>query len=943
MKEEILSVEDQSHWQELSGFLRQNAFNDNQIEQIHQLAIASSYALSQLSKNPDWIRQLIQIDEFETGDFPDILTPDQPVNLITVKQQLRLYRHNKLVQIIFLDVVKKIPLRQTLKNLSQLADLLITKALEMCEKQLADKHGRPEHTDGSAMNLNIIAMGKLGGHELNFSSDIDLICCYANDGELKGFGRLSYSEFFTRVVRLLSNCLGETTEDGFVYRVDLRLRPWGDSGPVALSHAGLEHYYQLHGREWEQYAMVKARLITGNDSDRCHLKSILKPFVYRRYHDYRVFEGLATLKDKIDQQSRSRGMQQNIKLGSGGIREIEFFVQAFQILKGGRNNQLQTTEIFTCFDVFEHQSIIPVDTVHDLKESYVYLRDLENKIQMLADQQTHSLPKDEISQNRIARTLSADDWQDVEIKQQQVRNTVSAHFNELFKRDEQDSDRRQTGGFKVGPGIAMGENEQTQRELIQWAGIAPASELQTQLNQFFLSKAWSFMSAKAKKRFTALLPQLLVAVSKSDNPLILFERLLKLFSSIAGRSVYFELLHQSELLLIKLCDLFDKSEWIADEVSRYPMLLEQLIISGGIEERFDRKVLASTLQQQLDNVLDDTELELDVLRLFKREQTIVIATAELAEEISTLDVGNYLSELAEILLQAVYKLAKKSIEAQFGIPQYSENENLIQAEMAIIGYGKLGGNELHYQSDLDLIFLHDSHGSSQHSSGPKVIDNSHYFARLAQKVISMTSVLTGSGKLYEIDSRLRPEGSSGLLVSSAQAYRQYQLEKAWTWEHQALVRARQVVGNESLAESFGHIRNETLGLSRDIDDLTNEILNMREKMYRAKRPAEGEFMDLKHSRGCMVDIEFMVQFWVLLHANKNGSICTYSDNISILNELIRLNTIPSQYSQLVDIYLTYHRHLHEAVLQNKPAEIEAEKIDAEVVQVRKIWKQCFSL
>ncbi|NNE63234.1 MAG: bifunctional [glutamate--ammonia ligase]-adenylyl-L-tyrosine phosphorylase/[glutamate--ammonia-ligase] adenylyltransferase, partial [Gammaproteobacteria bacterium] len=840
MKEELFSVEDQFHWRELSGFLRENAFDKDQIEQIHQLAIASSFALNQLSKNPQWTHQLIQLDEFETGDFPAILAPDQPVDMITIKHRLRIYRHNKLIQIIFLDVVKKIPLRQTLKNLSELADLLITETLGLCEKQLSEKHGQPFHADGSPMNLNIIAMGKLGGHELNFSSDIDLICCYANDGELKGFGQLSYSEYFARVVRMLSNCLSETNEDGFVYRVDLRLRPWGDSGPVALSHAGLEHYYQLHGREWEQYAMVKARIISGSKADRSYLKSILRPFVYRKYHDYRVFEGLASLKDKIDQQARSRGMQQNIKLGSGGIREIEFFVQAFQILKGGRNNQLQTTEIFTCFEVFEQQSIIPVSTVHDLKASYEFLRDLENKIQMLADQQTHSLPEDEISRNRIARALSVDSWEIVASKQQQVRESVSRHFKELFKRDDQQHDKQQTE-FKVDPNIATGENEAAQFKLIQWAGISPANELQQQLNQFFLSRAWSFMSAKAKKRFTALLPNLLVAVGKSERPLVLFERLLKLFSSIAGRSVYFELLHQSELLLIKLCDLFDKSEWIAEEVSRYPMLLEHLIVSGRLEERFNRKVLASSLQRQLDNVLDDTELELDVLRLFKREQTIVIATAELAEEIGTADVGNYLSELAEILLDAVYRLAKKSIETQFGIPQYSENEKLIRAEMAIIGYGKLGGNELHYQSDLDLIFLHNSQGSNQQSSGPKMIDNSHYFARLAQKVISMTSVLTGSGKLYEIDSRLRPEGNSGLLVSSAQAYHQYQLEKAWTWEHQALVRARQVVGNESLAESFRHIRNEALGLSRDINKLIDDILNMREKMYQAKQPAEGEF------------------------------------------------------------------------------------------------------
>ncbi len=942
MNENLLDVEDQFHWRQLLDFLRENEYQNNQIEQVERLSIASSFALSQLSLNPHWTKQLIEMKNFNLSDFPDILTPDQTINLMAVKQMLRQYRHKKLVQIIFLDVIRKISLRQTLKNLSDLADLLITEALAICEKYLSEKHGRPCHADGTGMHLNIIAMGKLGGHELNFSSDIDLICCYANEGELEGFGHLSYQEYFTRVVRLLSKCLAETTEDGFVYRVDLRLRPWGESGPVALSHAGLEHYYQLHGREWEQYAMVKARLISGSESDHSHLESILKPFVYRRYHDYRVFEGLATLKDKIDQQARSRGMQQNIKLGAGGIREIEFFVQAFQILKGGRNNQLQSTEIFNCFEILEHQSIIPTETIHDLRNAYQYLRDLENKIQMLTDQQTHSLPQDTLAQSRLAHALSAEDWTNIDLKQQQLREKVSRHFNELFKRDDRQKDQA-IPEFAVDLNISDEENGVALYEFIQSAGISPARELQQLLYQFLVSKAWTFMSAKAKKRFTALLPQLLTALSNSDNPLVLFERLLKLFSSIAGRSVYFELLHQSELLLTKLCDLFDKSGWIAEEVSRYPMLLEQLIYSGKLEERFSRKVLESSLQQQLDNVLDDTELELDVLRLFKREQMIVIATAELAEEISTLEVCNYLSELAEILLDSVYRLAKKSIEAQFGVPQYIANDKLNRAEMAIIGYGKLGGNEMHYQSDLDLIFLHNSQGSEQQSSGPKNIDNGLYFARLAQKIISMTSVLTGSGKLYEIDSRLRPEGNSGLLVSSEQAYRKYQLDKAWTWEHQALVRARQVVGNKSLAESFQSIRNEVISLSRDDDKLASEILEMREKMYQSKHPAEGDFKHLKHSRGCMIDIEFMVQYWVLLHTNKNSSICTYSDNIGILNELIRLNTIPSQHSQLIDIYLTYHRYLHESVLQNKPAEIEAELIEAEVTRVLKSWQECFCL
>lgn len=940
MIKQLLTNEDFHQWQKVEADLDQNDFEVEFRNQIAQVAVASSYALNQLCRTPELLNSLHQITEFKLDDFPDIIDINHSPDLTEVKRTLRQYRHRKLIEIIYLDVVKQSPVEKVLRYLSDLADLLIDKALTVCEKQLAEKHGQPVDADGEPMRLNVIAMGKLGGRELNFSSDIDLICCYANDGDLTGFGQLSYQEFFSRTVRAMSKCLNENTEDGFVYRVDLRLRPWGDSGPVALSHAALEHYYQLHGREWEQYAMVKARVLTGSQSDRDNLASIFKPFVYRKYHDYRVFEGLATLKDKIDRQAQARGMSNNIKLGQGGIREIEFYIQAFQILKGGRNNQLQSTEIIHCFEVLESQSIIAIEIVHDLRDAYGYLRILENRIQMLADAQTHSLPEDELSRQRIATAMGEDNWQAVEQSQANKRSQVSAHFNELFKRD---SDSAQQDELVIDDNIGDDSNQLEQIAWMESLGIHVASEIQSRLHGFFNSKAWGFMSARAKQRFGALLPDLLREVSKRNQQNVLFERLLKLFSSIAGRSVYFELLHQNRVLRVKLVDLFNKSEWIAEEVALYPMLLEQLIQTGDLDHRLDRKTLAQNLQLQLNNVVDDVELELDVLRLFKREQTIVIATAELAEEISTIETCQYLSELAEILLEAVYKLASKAIQEKYGEPQYEEDGATKVAEFAIIGYGKLGGNEMHYQSDLDVIFLHNSSGNAQFSSGEKSIDNNIYFARLAQKIISMTSVLTGSGKLYEIDSRLRPEGSSGLLVSSVQAYLKYQQEKAWTWEHQALIRARFVAGSEALGAIFADIRCQVLTLPRDPNTLRQDILSMREKMNQSKHPAEGEFTNLKHSYGAMVDIEFMVQYWVLLHANKVGSICSYSDNIGLLNELIRLDIIASSESQLMDIYLTYHRWLHETVLQNKPAEIASENIEAEVTQVKQHWKECFNL
>lgn len=934
-----LLKDDQYHWQQLLADLNsQNGrFDTGFPAKIQHLAIASSYALRQLCREPSILHQLHRLEHFNLDESQVLPAGENSVDINQIKRSLRVFRHLKLIEIIYLDVNENNSLQQTLSHLSDLADLLIRKALGASYNSLVAKHGRPRDDAGNNIELNIIAMGKLGGRELNFSSDIDLICCFAGDGELDGYGRLSHQEFFTRVTRLFSQLLNETTEDGFVYRVDLRLRPWGDSGPVALSHAALEHYYQLHGREWEQYAMVKARVITGSESDRHYLASILKPFVYRKYHDYRVFEGLAVLKDKIDLQARSRSMRDNIKLGTGGIREIEFFVQAFQILKGGRNIQLQSSQILRCFDVLQEQNIVAAETIEDLREAYVFLRQLENKIQMLNDEQSHACPQDTISQNRIAQSMGYPRWQALNELLQQHRQKVSTHFTDLFKRE---SEPRST--MVISDSIGDEKVELQQIEYMTSIGLEDPEGINRRLMEFFRSKAWGFMSARAKQRFSTLIPGIFREIRQSEQQLALFERLLNLFSSIAGRSVYFELLYLNNALLVKLVDLFDKSEWIAQEVARYPMLLECLIQADDPAHRFNRKHLQKNLQVQLDNVGGDMELELDVLRLFKREQTIVIAIAELSEEIRTTEVCIYLSELAEIVLQAVYRLASKTMQQQYGKPEFTEQGKTRTAEFSIIGYGKLGGREMHYQSDLDVIFLHNSNPENAITRGPKCIDNSMYFARLAQKIISKISVVTGSGKLYAIDSRLRPEGSSGLLVSSMNAFHQYQTNKAWTWEHQALIRARYVAGSPQLKSEFDRLRCEVLSRPREPKALRQEITKMRNKIYQSNMPAEGDRKNIKHSHGCMVDIEFMVQYWTLLQANKVGSICSYSDNIGLLNELFRLGLISRSQFQLVDIYRTYHHWLHETVLQNRPAEIDSEIITTEVNHVINCWNQCFN-
>ncbi len=924
------------HWEQLLALLEQQQITNPEFKAaLQRLALGSNYAVIQLTKYPDLIAGLQHCSGFT-------LEPEQLISALEgladpdqIKQQLRRFRHRKLVQIIYLDVCRDQSVADSLQQLSDLADLLIRQAQARAEAIVAAKHGQPLDQQGEPMQMNIIGMGKLGGGELNFSSDIDLICTYSEEGQLKGFGQLSHSQFFTNVVKLFKQLLNDTTADGFVYRVDLRLRPWGDSGPVVISHSAFEHYYQLHGREWEQYAMVKARVITGSDADKAYLQSILQPFVYRRYHDYRVFDGLAQLKHKIDQQARRKGVGRNIKIGQGGIREIEFYVQAFQILKGGRNHLLQTPSLYRAIRVLSEQEITERETLAEMQESYNFLRSLENRIQMMNDQQTHEVPEKPNLRQRISLVMGFTDWEQLEQELTRHQQRVNATFSSLFSQDDEQAQ----------PLVAVNLDEisdDQHLELIEQMGFRQPQQIHQSLQAFYQSKALIYMSDKAKTRFRVFYPELLKLIAKHPQQSELLDKMLALLSSISGRSVYFELLYQNIPLLMKLVDLFDSSNWIADEVTRHPFLLEHLLYPAQLSDRFDQTSLQQELQIQLQNVSGDAEMELDVLRQFKRTQTIEIATAEIADQIDTRQVSVYLSELAQILLQAIYALSWEELTTQYGSPQCVIDEQTLTPSMGIIAYGKLGGQELHYQSDLDIIFLHNSAGSKQQTSGDRVIDNATFFSRLAQKIISRITLLTAAGKLYEIDTRLRPDGASGMLVSSISAFTQYQLDKAWVWEHQAITRARYIAGNPAIESLFEDIRQQAITLQREEAELQQDIIQMREKIYQTKNPPETDNIDIKHSRGGLVDIEVMVQYWVLRHANKFASLTQTTDNVGLITELRRLDLIPADYLQLAEIYQTFHKWLHTQVLQNQSAELPIDKVRHEIDLVRTCWNNTFN-
>ena len=905
----------------------------SQQARLDRLSVGSDYALQQLIRHPQWLPGLLEQPAFTLDPVGLQATMTRIDDLDELKRALRLARHRHLLEIICLDLCMQQPVETSLQQLSDLADALLAAALRRIEQLLAARHGQPVGTDGDPLTLNVIGMGKLGGHELNFSSDIDLICLYREEGELDGFGKLSHQQFFTKVTRQLVQCLNDATEDGFVYRVDLRLRPWGEAGPVAMSHAAFEHYYQLHGRDWEQYAMVKARVITGTEADRQAIDQIIRPFVYRRYHDYRVFDGLARLKNSIDAEARRKGARDNIKVGKGGIREIEFFVQAFQILKGGRNHRLQTQSLLGALAVLGEEGIIEAETASEMADAYRFLRLLENRIQMLQDQQTHVLPQAEDERLRIATLLEAGDWARLRQQLDRHRERVSRHFDLLFRDPE---------APEPGKTPALDELEDDAlTAYLESAGYQDPATAADRLKEFFSARPLLYLSKQAKQRLQVILPLLLEQAARQPESTTLMQRLLNLLSAIAGRSAYYELLYQNRPLLEKLVETFAASAWIAEQVTRYPMLLETLLYPGDQDERFDRGHLAATLQRQLDNVAGDVELELDVLRQFKRAQTLVIASAELGGEIDAIQAAGHLSDLAELLLQAVYRLALTELRQAHGRPLHLVDGDKREARLGIIGYGKLGGRELHYQSDLDIIFLHDSNGQQAFTNGKRPIDNGQFFSRLAQKIISRITLLTAAGKLYEIDTRLRPDGASGMLVSSLTAYRDYQLNKAWTWEHQALIRARFVAGDAAIAEPFAAIRRQILRQPRDEPSLRQEIIDMRERMYQARKPPEGERINLKHSRGGLVDIEFLVQYRVLAGANKFASLCQRTDNIGLLNALHEVGLIDDDCVHLRDIYRIFHQWLHARVLQNRSAEVESRPLQRELETVRACWHRWF--
>ncbi|GAB4354093.1 MAG: bifunctional [glutamate--ammonia ligase]-adenylyl-L-tyrosine phosphorylase/[glutamate--ammonia-ligase] adenylyltransferase [Gammaproteobacteria bacterium] len=857
----------------------------------------------------------------------------------TLAQRLRRFRGREMVRIAWRDLAGRADLDETLAETSALADACIQGALQVLYPWQCEEWGTPLGSSGEPQSLVVLGMGKLGACELNFSSDIDLIFAYPEAGQTDGDRPRTNEQFFLRLGQRLVGALDTRTADGYVFRVDLRLRPYGESGPLAMSFAAMEQYYQAQGREWERYAMIKARVVAGDEARGAELLDLLRPFVYRRYLDYSAFESLRDMKAMIMREVLSKGMDANVKLGAGGIREVEFIGQAFQLVRGGRVPALQVRPIQEVLALLAEQQLLPEYVARELRDAYRFLRRVENRLQEYADQQVHSLPSDEVGRLRLAYTMGFDDWSSFEKALNHHRERVEGHFEQVFAAPQGDEG---AGGEERMAALWQGAlSDEEALDLLEQQGYRDPAEALRRITALRGSAAARSLSERGRSRLDRLMPLILGAVAGLPRPYDCLSRLVALIEAIARRTAYLSLLIEHPMALSQLVKLVAASPWIARFITHHPLLMDELLDPRTLYHPATREQLEAELAYRLGAIpADDLEQQMETLRHFKQVNVLRVAAVDVAGAMPLMVVSDHLTAIAEVVLEQVLNLAWAQIAARHGEPCCGIGGERRRAGFIIVAYGKLGGIELGYGSDLDIVFLHDSAGEKQFTDGEKSVDNSVFFARLGQRIIHLLSTATPSGVLYEVDTRLRPSGASGLLVSSIEAFAEYQKNEAWTWEHQALVRARPVAGDSSLAGRFEAIRAEILGRERAEATLRSEVREMREKMREQLGARQGGWFDLKQDAGGIADIEFLVQYLVLRWAASYPEVYRYTDNIRQLEALAKSGVLSEEEAgTLTDAYRTFRARVHRLKLQEEPARVPDTEYAKEREAVQAIWRR----
>ena len=807
---------------------------------VRGVALASDFAIETLLRQPGLL------DALANGAAPlplPVLTPEARADWPAL---LRRYRTAGSTRLIWRDVAGLDDVDATLAGSTALAEQCLQIALAALEGEFAQRFGQVRAADGSVQRLVVFGLGKLGGGELNFSSDVDLVYAYAQDGETDGPRTLAAEDHFARLGQQLAKLLDEATADGFCHRVDLRLRPFGNAGRVALPFAAMESYFQREGRDWERYAWQKARPVAGDEAAGLRFLETLRPFVYRRYLDYGALDGLREMKAAIAAEVARKELADDIKRGPGGIREIEFLVQALQLIRAGREPALRERRLLPALARLVAAGQIATEAGTALAEAYRFLRRLENRLQMLRDAQTHALPESESDRARISRGLGYADWDTLREALDAHRMRVSNEFEALLA----PRGRAATPSDLATYWRALPDAGDAQA--LADAGFRDTETLDGSLRDFARAPGVRTLSDATRARLDRVLPALLASAARSSQPDAALRRLLPLLHTLLRRASYLALLDEQPAALARLVDVVATSALLAERIAAHPLLLDELLDRRGADVLPGRDALLAACADTVGD--DDAEAALMALNEIRQALSFRIALATLDSRQSAQDSARQLAWLADGVVAAVLALARREVErAHGGIPG---------ARFAVLGYGSLGGEELGFGSDLDLVFVYDA-AADAHSDGTRPLDASRWFARLAQKIVALLGTVTGAGRLYEVDVRLRPDGAKGLLVSSLASYADYQRERAWTWEHQALVRARGIAGDASLLDDVENVRAETLSRARDPDTLRTDVLQMRQRMRAELDRSDAARFDLKQGEGGLVDLEFLLQWRVL--------------------------------------------------------------------------------
>lgn len=857
----------------------------------------------------------------------------------SAQRQLRCFRQRWYAEIAAADLLGWLPLQQALEHLTASADAFIIAAQQWLMPRFVERYGSPRDEQGELQQLAVIGMGKLGGGELNFSSDIDLIFCYAQQGETDHPRKpIENGVFFTRLAQALVALLDTVTADGRVFRVDLRLRPFGQSGPLVASLAALEYYYQEQGRDWERYAMVKARLIGANSQQQQELHSLLRPFVYRRYIDFSAIDSLRTMKQLITQESKRLGQQHNIKLGAGGIREIEFIAQVFQLIRGGQHRQLQTQSLYQAYAAITELELLSEQAVQELLNAYAYLRKVEHVLQQIDDQQTQTLPTDIDHQHRVAQAMGCS-WPQLLTRVQQVMATVHAQFREVIGNEVAEEE-------EIGPLQLLWQDmidDDTAQTIIAEHGVVGADAIAAwqQIQQLRQELRKRGSGPRGRKAMAKLLPILLQRTFASEQPLLLLERLLQLLKKISSRTAYIELLLENQGAREQLLKLCSASQWLSNHLANYPLLLDELIVPQQLYQLPDFQQYPQLLDEYLLRIPEhehDLEAQMNALRQARQVLQLKVAAADIAGQLALMKVSDHLSYLAEAMIARVVALAWQQLAEKHGVPP---GRDITDTGFAVMAYGKLGGLELGYGSDLDLVFISDADYALE-TNGARPLEVQQFYLRLAQRVLHIFTTKTMIGTLYDVDLRLRPDGKSGLMVTRLSTYASYLAQDAWTWELQALVRARPVFGVEAMQQRLRDIRCELLQRPREQSQLRDEVLQMRSKMREHLLHSRADQFDLKQGVGGITDIEFLVQYVVLRYSNEHPQLAIYTDNIRILEQAAQCQLIShAAAQQLIDAYLAYRAEVHRLALDNQAA-LTSKTFSTERAAVEQLWQQFFN-